>query len=392
MKHILIITSIFISLIIIATMAQTTWTKNSYSGHFSGLVFANNQFVGVGSRGNIVKSTNNGTSWQVCTSGVTLNLAGVIYGNSLYVAVGDTGTIVTSTNATSWTQRTSGTKRCFHNVAYGNSLYVAVGDTGTILTSLDGIIWTQRTSGTAYDLYGITFANNQFVSVGRTGTILTSPDGITWTNHSIGIVYTFYNIAFGNNIYVVVGTGASGATNTLVYTSPDGVTWTDRTAQGITGFQNCYALTYGAGYFVTANIDGTIFISANSGYTWQPVQYLSSDVFLCAAYGNNTFVVAGRNVYTSPAVSAIRYTAPKAVGSQLLTITNNMAKFTLTQAAKTNLTLFDLTGKTVASLISGNKAAGTYNAALPAKLPQGRYVLSLKSGEVSCVTTVMITR
>ena len=372
--------------------AQLVWVQDSMdsiTGTPLGITWGSSMFVLVTSMGGICNSTN-GILWTKQTSGITKRLSSIIYGNNQYVAIGDTGTILTSPDGITWTQRTSGTRRCFRNVAYGNSQYVAVGDSGTILTSSNGITWTLQTSGTIFNIYGVTYGNNQFVAVSGTGTILTSPNGSTWTLRTTGSIYGLLNIAFGNNTYVAVGPGQSGATSTVVYTSPDGITWTDRTAGGITGYQNCYAITYGAGYFVAADHYG-IFTSTSSGVYWNQVKSVTETLY-CAAFGNNTFVVAGNALYTSPAVNAIRYTAPKAGINQLLTITNNTARFTLTQAANTNLTLFDLNGRAVASLVSGNKAAGTYNATLPTKLPQGRYLLSLKAGEASCVTPVMITR
>ena len=170
MKHILLITTILMSLLLTAATAQTTWSKiatTGFNGVLCGLTYGNNQFVGVSAK--IYKSADNGATWQEYASGTTKALNSIAYGNGLFVAVGDTGTILTSPDGITWTQRTSGTRRCFRNVAYGNSLYVAVGDTGTILTSPDGITWTQRTSGSTYDLWGITYGNNQFVIAGMGG-------------------------------------------------------------------------------------------------------------------------------------------------------------------------------------------------------------------------------
>ena len=396
MKKSTVIILLFVLFIAISAMAQQTWTKvnTSLSSFlFFGMIYAQNKFVGVGGGGEVYTSPN-GTAWTRVWKD-TINypiFCGIVYASNQYVAVGSLGTIITSPDAVTWTTRASGseTKRVLFSVAYGNNQYIAVGDSGTIITSPDGITWTARTSGTEYRLQGIAFGNGTFVAVGLYGTIITSPDGITWTARTSGTEYTLYSIAYGNNTFLV---GGSGEVLAQLLKSHDGITWTlhDRILA-----EEVKSIIFAANTFIAVNgiIYNFITYSNDTGTTWQDgLELYDHTVLECAAYGNNTFVVGGQNViYTSPLVNAIRYTAPKAVGSQLLTITNNTARFTLKQAANTNLTLFDLSGKAVASLINGQKAAGMYNAALPLKFPQGRYILSLKAGEASCVLPIMITR
>ena len=76
--------------------------------------------VAVGSSGNILTSSNNGTTWTSRTSrtsGTSNHLTAVTYGNSTFLAVGYSGTILTSSdNGTSWTSRTSGTTNVLNRV------------------------------------------------------------------------------------------------------------------------------------------------------------------------------------------------------------------------------------------------------------------------------------
>jgi photosystem II stability/assembly factor-like uncharacterized protein len=62
-----------------------------------GVTYGNNTFVGVGDNGNIVRSTDNGASWDNVTS-PTANLhpKGVAFGNNTFVAVAEDGKIVRS--------------------------------------------------------------------------------------------------------------------------------------------------------------------------------------------------------------------------------------------------------------------------------------------------------
>ena len=76
-----------------------------------GVGFGNNTFVGVGNSGNIVRSTDNGTTWDNATSGLpVIHFAGVGFGNNTFVGAGESGTIVRSTdNGTTWDNATSPT-------------------------------------------------------------------------------------------------------------------------------------------------------------------------------------------------------------------------------------------------------------------------------------------
>jgi len=78
-------------------------TSPSPSSSVSGL------FMAVGSDGKIIRSTDNGSSWDNATScQFSTNLADVTFGNNTFVAVGTSGKIVRSTdNGTNWDNSTS---------------------------------------------------------------------------------------------------------------------------------------------------------------------------------------------------------------------------------------------------------------------------------------------
>ena len=67
-------------------------------------------FVVVGDSGTIVRSTNNGETWDNVTSPTEQHLRGVVFGNNTFVAVGYNGNIVRSTdNGETWDNETSAT-------------------------------------------------------------------------------------------------------------------------------------------------------------------------------------------------------------------------------------------------------------------------------------------
>ena len=58
----------------------------------------NGVFILAGLSGNILRSTNKGSSFDNATSPTSVNLYGVAFGNSVFVVTGDNGTIVNSTD------------------------------------------------------------------------------------------------------------------------------------------------------------------------------------------------------------------------------------------------------------------------------------------------------
>jgi hypothetical protein len=128
--------------------------------HLRGVTFGNNTFVAVGYTGKIIRSTNDGSSWDNVTKVNNYNLYGVTFGNGTFVAVGQSGTIIKSTNnGASWSSSSSGGKT-LNGVTFGNNIFMAVGEDGRIVKSTDdGSNWSSSTSRTTNDLKGVTFGD-----------------------------------------------------------------------------------------------------------------------------------------------------------------------------------------------------------------------------------------
>jgi photosystem II stability/assembly factor-like uncharacterized protein len=193
-----------------------TLSPNGYSYYYNrnlyGVAFGNSTFVAVGDFGKIVRSTDNGASWSHVTSGNssgsgayslygTSYLRGVSFGNSTFVAVGQSGKVIRSTDdGSSWDNVTSGTGDYLRGISFANSTFVAVGSGGTIIRSTDnGSSWDDVNSGTSEVLRGITFGNNIFLAVGDDGTIVKSVDnGSSWSSSSSGTTNDLNGVVFGD--------------------------------------------------------------------------------------------------------------------------------------------------------------------------------------------------
>jgi hypothetical protein len=145
------------------------WTGNitpnwSSSGTGVGaMAYGNSTVVAVGSDGLILRSTDQGTTWDASASGVSTSLNGVAFGNNRFVATGQDGTILTSTNnGVSWENQPSG-ENYIQGIAFGNGLFVLANGSA----SSDGIVWTEANNSYPYWApWGgsITYGNAGFIT------------------------------------------------------------------------------------------------------------------------------------------------------------------------------------------------------------------------------------
>ena len=160
-------------------------TTSSSSSSSSSNTSGSGVFVAVGQSGTIIRSTDNGTTWDNATSPTKKSLSGIISGNYIFVVGGDDGIIVRSAdNGSTFDNVTSSTTNYLYGVVFGNNTFVAVGDNGTIVKSTDnGSSFSSVTSPTINYLSGVVFENDTFVAVGNSGNIVRSTDnGTTWDN------------------------------------------------------------------------------------------------------------------------------------------------------------------------------------------------------------------
>jgi hypothetical protein len=177
----------------ILTSADTTsWTPRGSglsSNDFHGITFANGIFLAVG---NLVRpiepcefgecppllyptifTSADGIEWTQRYLGTPYAvLYDIVYGNNSFVAVGSRGTVITSYDGINWTIKDYVVEGSITSVVYALGTFVAVSKThaSLIITSADGVEWTFSSSpGSMND---ITFGNNTFLAVGGNGLII----------------------------------------------------------------------------------------------------------------------------------------------------------------------------------------------------------------------------
>jgi hypothetical protein len=305
-------------------------------GTLNAVTFANGRFLAAGTGSRVLTSTN-GVNWRLAATLPTTQIIGVGSDGLQWVAVGNNGALFTSMDTINWAQRNPSTPTNLRSVVKVNNAWIACGDNGTIITSPDGAAWTVRPTGVTQALYAVASIAGRYVAVGQGGTLLTSPDSIAWTRVPLtGVTGDFYAVAYFGDQFVAAG--ASGN----IFSSPDGTTWTRRANTANTNalrgvafngaqyvfvtdtdrvvvtpdllmFTNItipaynitaprFAVTHGAGLFVTVGNGGEI-SSSPDGVTW--TQRGSSGARWAnyrVAFLNTQWVAVGTNggLLTSP--------------------------------------------------------------------------------------------
>jgi hypothetical protein len=241
-------------------------------------------------------------------AGFSNNLNGVVFGGGQFIAVGARGSVLRSTDGREWTQEGSGTTRDLNHVAYGNGLYVACGASDTLLTSTDGQQWTPRSvgaiDGSLAEWRGLVFAHERFVVAGTKGATATSLLGESWDYYDAntatagGLADRLRRVASGQGLFVAVGAGYEPYRGVVV-SSPEGEVWTAR--DGKTGAKWIYSVTFGSGVFVAVGESGVLTTSPD-GVEWTAGASGTSSSLWGVGHGPAGFVAVGDGgrIRTSP--------------------------------------------------------------------------------------------
>ncbi len=187
--------------------------------------------IAVGSKGEVLKSTNNGASWtSISTADIQSK---TLYGfdnpsSTVFYAVGYDGLIVKSSDGgSSWTEQRIGDTTLYGVEFINTNTGIAVGGSYNkakiLKTTNGGANWNDISSPVSEQLNSITFINNTtgFI-VGADGTILKTTDaGDNWSDISISTYEDLKDVSFANeNFGVAVGVSAE-----IHFTTDGGTTW-----------------------------------------------------------------------------------------------------------------------------------------------------------------------
>ena len=271
----------------------TSWSAVSIVANpWTGVAFGAGRFVAVaGSGTNRVYTSTDGASWSAATVPVSAGWADVIYANGQFVVIGSGTNVLTSPNGVTWTQRTAPEANNWNGVTYGNGYYVAVARSGTnrVMRSADGITWTAHAAAQANQWFDVAFGNGRFVAVTTAGTnqtMYSDDNGATWT---VGTApaKSWNSIAYGSGRFVAVSTDSP----LNIMHSTDGLSWTSLTPPAGTQLAN---VDYTGALFVATGDNTTAtnaVLTSSDGLTWDDTDLPEAANWNGAASGNGTLVV-----------------------------------------------------------------------------------------------------
>jgi len=123
----------------------------------------------------------------------------------------------------------------------------------------------------------------------------------------------------------------------------------------------------------------------------------TSNIIQSIAYNGSLFVAVGDSgtILTSPYAPnlvGVTYHGRTAVSSPYFRVANMTVHYTVPATDAVSIYLYDLRGRLVHTLLNSRVNAGTYTAALPQGLAQGRYIVMYRAGSYQCAQPVVIVQ
>lgn len=185
--------------------------------------------IAVGNSGEIYRTTNNGSNWNLISSGTSESLFGVHFASeSVGWVSGGGNTLLKTTNGGSvWTaQDSDGVSFLWGITSYSTDKAWISGGAGKVLKTIDsGSNWDAVNTGMPVTFRGVAFVNDQTgFAVGNGGVIYTTADGGgSWTSQSSGTTQILRDTQCIGSYCFAVGNGGVILRYTIVTTATDPV-------------------------------------------------------------------------------------------------------------------------------------------------------------------------
>ena len=372
----------------------------------SNSVYFNNSLNGILSceYGKIFKTSNGGLNWDSLSIPTTESiLNGYNFGNRIYL-IGFSSFYRSIDNGSTW-----------QNYPLGRNVYCSEfidQDNGFIFGNITGQYWSFNTffrtsnGGLSWDSvsiqdfpYAMKFINPQtgFISGGNTGynTFLskTTNSGINWTKHNVsGIYKKAKSISFINENIGWIGCDE----NVLIKTTNGGVNFQILDfgrPQSWTTPKVFFRDEYN-GWAAVNNPSGQLLNTTNGGLNWHiqfdcgtagisSFHFIDNNTGWCGGYGFVLKTTNGGNYITSVSVTGEmipgKYSISQNYPNPFNPVTN--IKFGIPKSGFVKITVYDLLGREVITLVNEQMQPGSYNVDWDASnYPSGVYFYMLESG------------
>ncbi len=275
---------------VIQAGAQSNWRmqESHTTENLVAVAFGQNVFVAVGDNGKLLRSADNGQTWQDrSNSEITVGgLHCVAFGNGVFMAGAGDEVVVSTDVGLTW-HRAASTAEWLSGLAYGNGRWFAAANSISVSVN-QGDTWS-LVDANKRDLASILFNGNVGVAVG--GTIVVSQDGgLTWEDVAKGLFNWQTSVAYGNGRYVSVG----GVFGNVITQTADPLTWAEAGSTNLSAYESLLSVAYGGNTFVVVGDQGVI-LKSNGTQPWTPAVSGTSEMLRGVAFGNGTFVAVGQN-------------------------------------------------------------------------------------------------
>lgn len=389
----------------VLTLSQWIVRPTGHTDIIYGVSFSDiNTGMACGEAGRILKTVNGGMTWSQVNQNNTYWLGGIhMINNSIACAVGYPQKILRTSNTGGTWQQQGGTNFIpYYSVSFKDANTGLIsGYVGTLLrTTNAGQTWVQVAGTPQVSLNTVKFiGGNNAIVLGFYGLMMYTTDaGATFTNLSGGTTADMYGISFVDN-----NTGfVSGSNGTIIKTTDGGISWEPQTTPVVN--------TLNAVSFADANTGNAVGYSSvilrttNGGTEWYQQQSPVSNTTWFGVQLNSTLsgvIVggAGKILYTTtggdpigiePISSEVpeRFSLSQNYPNPFNPTTNFTFSIPLSRGVSgedgwgvfVNLTIYDVMGREVETLLNGELKPGTYKADWNASnYPSGVYFYTLRS-------------
>ncbi|MCX6156999.1 MAG: T9SS type A sorting domain-containing protein [Ignavibacteriae bacterium] len=335
----------------------------------------------------VYRSADNGSNWIQTALNTQSVYCLASSGNYVYAGTDSTGLFVSSNNGISWTQNgfVGMSVECL--AANGNTVFAGTWQNGVYISTNNGLNWTQ-TSLYTRTIWSITVSgNNVYAGTNNNGVYVSTNNGATWTQSSLNTITVWSLAMIGTNLFAGIQTGG------IYLSTNNGSTWSQTAMNNQTVYALCvngtnlFAGTELNGVFLTTN-NGTSWLDKNQGFAPAPdigSLLIANNYVFAGTYGRS----AWRRTYTEAiGIKQISETVPSTYSLKQnypnpFNPTTNI-KFDLVKNSFVNLTILDVSGREIETLVNEKLGTGTYEVNFNAsKYPSGTYFYKLETDNFS---------
>jgi photosystem II stability/assembly factor-like uncharacterized protein len=404
---------LFVVILMLAAMnASGQWVMVSHPGIYV-FCLANsgtNLFGGsydnyISPYGSVNISTNNGTTWAQTSLNYAWVYSLLVSGSNIFAGIYGGGVYLSTNNGANWTAVNNGISSYnIKNLAIsGTNLFAGgSGSRQIFLSTNNGTNWTvvNNNTPTATVLTFAVSGTNVFAGFGSDGGIcLTTNYGTNWTSVNNGLTgLTVYSIAvIGTKLFATSYNQSNNVGYGVFMSTNNGTNWTAVNNNLPNLIVNTLAVS---GTNLIAGSETGAYLSSNNGTNWIDINLgMPSGQSVDILYSTNNYLYA---IYQAT-ISSIMYRRPlseilgiKSTGTETpssYSLSQNYPnpfnpttkiKFNVAKTGEVKITVFDVTGREVQTLVNESLKPGTYEAAFDgSQFTSGVYFYKITAGDFS---------